>query len=78
MRKILGLNVVFLLASAALAQDRHFPAALGADGNLGIVEGPQLAHRAPHAIATYRRFGREPREVGRHTPSVSPENTSTR
>ncbi len=30
MRKILVLNVVLLLASVALAQDRHFPAALGA------------------------------------------------
>lgn len=29
MRKILGLNVVLLLAGAAVAQDRHFPAALG-------------------------------------------------
>jgi hypothetical protein len=29
LRKILGLNVVLLLASAAVAQDRHFPAALG-------------------------------------------------
>ena len=29
MRKIVVLNVAFLLASAALAQDRHFPAALG-------------------------------------------------
>lgn len=29
MRKIVVLNVVFLLAGAAVAQDRHFPAALG-------------------------------------------------
>ena len=29
MREIVVLNVVLLLASAALAQDRHFPAALG-------------------------------------------------
>jgi hypothetical protein len=28
-RKILGLSAVIMLASAALAQDRHFPAALG-------------------------------------------------
>ena len=30
MRTILGLNLVFLLAMSAFAQDRNFPAALGA------------------------------------------------
>lgn len=42
MRSVLGFNVVFLLASAALAQDRHFPAALGA----GL---PPLQQTAPRA-----------------------------
>ena len=43
MRKILGFNVVLLLASAALAQDRHFPAALGS----GLPPLQQTAPRVP-------------------------------
>lgn len=43
MRKILGFNIVLMLASAALAQDRHFPAALGS----GLPPLQQTAPRVP-------------------------------
>jgi hypothetical protein len=41
--KILGLNFVLLLTSAAVAQDRHFPAALGS----GLPPLQQTAPRVP-------------------------------
>jgi len=48
-RKTLGLNLVFLLAGAAIAQDRHFPAALGA----GL---PLLRETAPRVAPPARAF----------------------
>jgi hypothetical protein len=48
-RNILGLNLVLLLAGAALAQDRHFPAALGA----GL---PPLRPTSPRAVPPSRPF----------------------
>ena len=47
MRKILGLSLVLLLAGAAVAQDRHFPAALGA----GL---PPLQQTAPRVAPPSR------------------------
>lgn len=62
MRKILWMNVAFLLASAAVAQDRHFPAALGSGLPPLQPIGPRIApsprgHHIPIGPGYWGGFG---------------------
>ena len=71
MRKILGLSVVLLLAGAALAQDRHFPAALGSGLPPLQQTAPRVApprgHHVPIAPGFWGGYG-----YGGYAP-VAPE-----